>query len=397
MTIPNMKEKKLRLENIHLQVNIPSSNNIELSFDESSNGLKVILRNISTNLSLKWKKKILFKIKGKFHVKGEFDKIELILGFNTQIKDGFIIPSVYTKSASIDIDKHKWKADFGHKNIANEIGNVILRILRGKGIKLIKKECMKQLEKKIPNIINKGILKKYKTEGSLTPWLSLSLANTGPINVNKDYLALPIDGTIFLVEDGYNKTIKSSEIPLVPTTTNNDIVLVAGRYSFKTLETSMNKLDFEYYTKADKLDVRIFIPGNNKSYSITNTATGLHVKVKGTLTLVESRMSIDIEISANVTMSLSNGDENEMFYLNPEIVKNSINIKTSNVAFVKQKLGLSLLTPLFDPIIEYFTNKIKLKSVPVKKLDDSKLLCKVKKNDVKFSPKYAQVELSFTN
>ena len=275
--ISDINEGKLRVTDINLNINIPSPDSIVLSFDEANNGLKLVLSNISAEASCKWKKKGVIKIKGKGHLKGTFDRIELVLGLGTQEKDGQLVPSVYAKSVKVDMDKHKWKGDFGHKNILSKIGNGLLNLFRGKGVKFIRKKITDQLNGKVPEMINKEIKKKFKVEGPISPQLSISTALTGPIVVNKDYLSVPIDGTVFVTEKGFKRPFNAGGIPLMPISNQSDIILTATDYSFKTLEDSLNQLEFEYETEYGGFKAMIVVGGKKDSFNITNISNGLHV------------------------------------------------------------------------------------------------------------------------
>ena len=94
-------------------------------------------------------------------------------------------------------------------------------------------------------------------------------------------------------------------------------------------------------------------------------------------------------------MSLADGDDKNMFYLNPTYDPSTLKIVTSYAGSIEERLKKRHLTVIFDTLAEFFIKKIKLDPIPVKKLDESKFIAKTNNNSMIFSEKYTQMELSF--
>jgi len=391
LQIDDMHEGKLKFHSIRLETSTPSSDNLQILFDAQNDGLRLIIRNLSAKMTGKWRfKKAFVKIKGHAEIKGEFDEIAITLGFKTQDKEGYKIPAVYAKAVNIEMDKHKWKGSFGH-NVINEIGNLILKIFRGKGVKLIRNKVTHELQNKVPDLLNVEIKKAIEIEAPLAPWLSMNIATVSPIKVTADSLSLPLNGTIFIPGSSINTKHNVTDLKLNMTNSKNDVLLTVSNYVFYTFAESLNQYDFEYDLDSDGYQIHIMVPRNKDSISITNTEKGLHVVANGVCTLANLQTSFDVKISGDLSFNFTNGDKDHMFYLNPTIDKESLDISTSNVQFVRQKLGLRLLTPIFDPMIEYFLQKLELKTIPVKKVKDFPFV--LNHSSTEFNPSFMSVSL----
>ncbi|CAI2369674.1 unnamed protein product [Moneuplotes crassus] len=393
MKIDEVNDRHYKLWNIDMTFYIPLPEDLILSIDAQNDGLRVQVRNMLITGKLNWKVKLgkLIKIRGHADIKGVCDEISIVLGFTTQERDGYLIPAVFTKSVDVSLDKHKWHATTGN-NVIQKVGNTIIKALRGPILKKVKQNCIiDSLNKDMPRIMNEEIRKSFEIEAPLTPWLNMNFALVSPIKASANSLILPINGTIYLPGSHLNFTHKPSEIMLNQKASESDVSLAVGDYVFSTFADSLNQFEFEYNIAADGYDIQIAIPGNSSSFSIVNTEKGLHVVAKGNCTVIQTGTSFDVDISGDLSFNFTNGDGDNMLYFNPIVDKNSLNISTSNVFLVREKLGLGMLSPLFGPIIGFFAKRLEFKSIPVKKIPNFPLVLNY--SSTEFTPNYMAVRL----
>ncbi|CAI2369588.1 unnamed protein product [Moneuplotes crassus] len=370
LQIEDSNEGKLRMHSMKMNIEIPSSENLQIFFDTQNDGLRFTISNLKAEVSGRWVfKKSFVKIKGHFNLRGIFDLVGVTFGFTTQEKDGYQIPAVYTKAVNIETDKHKWKGSFGN-NAIEKVGNSIMKAFRNKGVKSIKKKLTDKLQNKVPTTINRGIKNSIQVEAPLESWIYMNIATVSPIKVNPDSLSVPLNGTVYIPGSNVNTKHKATEVMLNMSNSQNDVLVTASNYVFDTFTESLNQYDFDYSLNSNGYSINVFIPGNNNSISIKNTDKGLHFIAQGTCLMLQSRTSFDIKISGDLTFNFTKGDEQNMFYLHPIINKDSLDISTSNAHLVGQSLGLGILSPIFGPILEHFSLKLNPKPIPVKKIKD---------------------------
>lgn len=396
MRLPNVNEDKVDLWDIDLTITTPSPDNIQLLFDPTNDGLRLVIRDLSVRGKFGWKvvpvkvSVVRIPVSGNAKIEGVFDEISIVLGFKTQGKGGYQVPAVYTKSTTVNFDKKKWRASVGN-NVIEKIANKVINAFKGKGLRKMKTSINDALNQKVPNTINSQIMKSFEIEAPITPWLTMNVALVSPIRVNANSLIMPINGTIYPTGFALNTTYKPSEVMLSQANSENDVSLTVSDHVFNTFTDSMNQFDFEYKIASNGYNVRITIPGNKKSISIKPTDKGLHVVAKGTCTVIQSGTSFDVKISGDVSFNFTNGDDNNMFYFNPILDEKSIDISTSNIFLVRQKLGLGLLSPIFGPMVEYFAKNLKLDPVPIKKIPDFPLVLNY--SNTEFNPNFMAVRL----
>lgn len=391
INLPDISEGSIKASNINFKLKLPSKDSIQVSFDSKNQGLKVSIKDLYAELHGKWRfKKSFLKLNGKFNVKGTFDEIAVTLGYGTQNKDGFLIPSIHTKSTTIKVQEKKWKIDVG-KNILQKVVNQFIKLFKGKGIKSMKKELGKQLDNKVPSLLNEELRKAMPIEMPITDWMNINIATPKPIQVTENSLSVTVNGTVFAPGKSQNIPTPSFEPKLLGKAATSDIMVSAGNHVSASLANTINTKGFHYEIEEAGIKILIDVPQNEDRISLTNTDKGLHVVASALCTIVGANTTMNIDISADVSFNFTNGDDKNMLYVNPYLDKDSLEVKTSKTSFIADKISEGLMNPIFDYIIKYFVKHLKLDPVPVKKVDGFPFV--LVHSSTEFSPEHILVGL----
>ena len=123
---------------------------------------------------------------------------------------------------------------------SDNVKNSVIQTLKGKLFDQIKSQATQIFDERISGIINLQLQTLYPETFPLTPDITINIGNTGPILVKKNFLAVPIDTTIYFNKDGYKRPTEPTDIDLNNVHVNGDIMLFISNYSFKCIENIIN-------------------------------------------------------------------------------------------------------------------------------------------------------------
>lgn len=174
-------------------------NNVQLNFDAASNSISVTILNtyVETHLAFRYKKKHVFSISGRVDAHGPIKSITMRATFDSQPKDGTIVPKINVDNIGLNLDRGAFKIDVHAHHIPHDITKGIVSLVKNEVLKKVEKEIVSQLSSKVTPGINAALLASFPTAVELTPGMSMSTGFTGPITISPEYISLPLDGTVF--------------------------------------------------------------------------------------------------------------------------------------------------------------------------------------------------------
>lgn len=233
----------------------------------------------------------------------------------------------------------------------------------------IKKEAFKIVDTKVTKIINEKFLNFYPLTGKISNELSIGLATTGPISIKSDYLYIPIDATIFLTKDGYNRTFDAPKIPSEDPANPGEIQLYASKYLYQTFVHSINQVPMKLKTEILGFDANIYIDGTKVPILFSTHDKYLHFEGGGVISIPSLFLEIDIGASAHLDLFFKSGDKSNMIYIHPEVNRSSIKLTTFKVSLFGIKLDISPIISLINWAIGFVVNSQVIPTIEVPKSD----------------------------
>jgi hypothetical protein len=368
--IDDMKVGDLSITAISAEVVNDNHNNVQLSFQEDKNGLAVSVDNTYVNVHVHWRyKKSILKFSGTGDVKGPISNVRMILGFDTQEKDGFLVPKMSITDFNISLEKKQWHFHFNCKGCIAKINDLILNAFKGPLVDKIKSEARKVVNNKVADIVNKQILERYPLSVPLTNEISISTATTGPVSVRSDFVSVPVDSTIYLTEEGYNRPFEAPEAPKENPDNPGEIILVATKYVFQTLERTINKVPMSFETRVLGLAVRIDIDGSRVPLEIDTRNNELHVLGGAVITIPFLRTSIEIGASSDIDLFFKPGDSENMIFVEPDLDRASMKLTTFSITMFGFRLEFGFLLNFINALVAPLINMFMLNRIAIPKLE----------------------------
>jgi hypothetical protein len=106
----DMKKGDLKITGITVQVENDNHENVQISFNEKKNALSVVVTNTFIKCHANWKYHVLVtNLSGVADMNGPINKVAMNIGFETQEKDGMLIPKINIQDFDINFDKSHFK------------------------------------------------------------------------------------------------------------------------------------------------------------------------------------------------------------------------------------------------------------------------------------------------
>ena len=393
-TMTDMQEGNLRVYGINVQVTNDHHNNVNLMYNTSHNGIGISVDKTFLKVHVDWVyEKGIFKIKGTGDISGPISHVGMTMGFGTQPKGKFLIPKISISDFDMLFDKSNWHFEFHCTGCPAKIINFIMNAFKGPLCDKIRKESFKIVDTKITQKINEKFYESYPTLAEINNDLSISLATTGPVSIKSDYLHVPLDATIFLTKDGYNRSFEAPEIPSEDPANPGEIQLYASKYLYQTFVKSINKIPMKFSTQILGFNANIHIDGSKVPIIFSTHDKYLHFEGGGVISIPALFLELDIGATAHLDLFFKSGDKSNMIYIHPEINRDSIKMTTFKVSIFGFKINLTPITSLINPLIKFIANSQVIPTIEVPKSDILPLTATAAL--VKFFDTYTEAGIAF--
>jgi hypothetical protein len=276
------------------------------------------------------------------------------IGLETQEKDGFLIPKVNIQDFDISFDAGSFSFDFDCSACPGDLANLLLELFKGPLLDEIRNQAKNVVNSEVVGKVNEILREEFPVSVVLSDGLSMSSATTGPVKIKTDYLNVPIDATIFLTNEGYNRPFDAPEIPTEDPDHPGEILLFISEYVYQTATKSANMIPMTFQHSVLGFDTTIEIDGTKVPIKLDTRDGHLHVLGGAIVSVPFFRTVIEIGASADIDLTFRAGDSDHMFFVNP-------GINRSSMKFTDLKLkifGIPLNFNLFNPIINFFVTLI---------------------------------------
>jgi len=366
--VDDMKEGDLRITGITAEVENSSPDNVQLSFNEEKNGLNVVVDQTHIKIHVHWKyKKSILKFSGTGDISGPLSHLAMVVGFETQEKEGMLIPKINIQDFQIDLQKSKWNFKFKCGACISKVNDLILKAFQGPLVDKIKSEAKKVVNNKIADTINAKFLSIYPLSLSVTDQISISTATTDVIQVKEEYLSVPFDASIFLTNEGYSRSTEAPVIPSENPENPGEIVLFASTYMFEGLEAVINKIPMTFEKSIMGLNLIVKIDGSVNPLGIKTKDKVLNIQGGAVISIPTLSIEVEIAASAELDFKFKPGDGTNTLYVDPDIIENTVKFSTFDFSLFGHKLNLGFALPVVDYIFTFIMDTYVFSTIAIPK------------------------------
>lgn len=368
INIPDLSVGDLKITGIMVQVSNDNPNNVHIGFDQPRNGLDVSVDNTNIKVHVNWRYEISFiKISGTGDISGPVRNVHMTIGFETQPKGNFMIPKINVQNYDIDFDKGGFDFKFDWGGCPGDVISFILNALRGPLLDKVRDESRGIVSSQVANVVNNFFQMGYPVSVAVNDYFSIATSTVGALNVKSDYLSVPIDATVFLTKEGYNRQGDGELFPSEDPTNPGEIQLFVGQYTFRWLENSINKIPVHYETSIYGLGIQVDIDGSKYPLKFSTKDGNLHVEFGSKISIPSISLFIDIVGGADFTFAFKNGDSTNMIYVDPDVNRQTLQLSTLKLSLFGWNFDLSAAGPWIVWIVEQFIDRIILPVIPIPK------------------------------
>ena len=184
----------------------------------------------------------------------------------------------------------------------------------------IKSQAAQIFDERISSVINLQLQTLYPETFPLTPNITINIGNTGPILIKKDFLAVPIDTTVYFNQDGYKRPAEPTDIDLNNIHVNGDLMLFVNNYMFKCITNIVNTFKVHFETTIYGLGVNIDIDGSKVPFNLYTEEGNMLLSAGGIIKFPLYNSFIQFIIDSKVDIDLFKGDSSAMMYVNPKVI-----------------------------------------------------------------------------
>ena len=141
-----------------------------------------------------------------------------------------------------------------------EVTDVVKQFFQTNIINSIQQTIQNQANGIIQTSINAAILAGYPTTLNMAGGLSMATGLVGSVVVNTDYISIPIDASVYLTANGYERTATAAAIPTSAPSAEENVSFFIGQYFLTTLTKAVNSQLFEYHTSIFLFPVTVDLP-----------------------------------------------------------------------------------------------------------------------------------------
>ena len=368
--LDDISQGDLKITEVNVEVVNEDHNNVQLSFNQDKNALGVAVSNTYIKAHVNWKYEILFfSVSGVGDVSGPINYVGMNLGFETQEKGGMSIPKLNIQDFDISFNTEGFNFNFDCNLCPGDVVNLILGAFKGQLLDEVRNQARNVVYNNVINLVNSVLLDQYPLTTEVTDEMSIGLATTGPVSVKPDFLSVPIDGTVFLTQEGYNRPFEAPEIPSESPENPGEIILFISKYVYQTLEKTINKVPMNFETTLYGFTIQIQIDGSRVPLEIATRDKDLHLLGGAIVTIPALRLSFEVGASADVDIFFQSGDSTNMIFVDPEIDRSSLKLTTFKISLFGWQFNLNFLTGIANYIIGMIVNRMIFPTMAVPKFE----------------------------
>ena len=164
------------------------------------------------------------------------------------MKGSTIVPEVTIENFDFTLDSSNFNVEIG-SGFEAEVSSTLIGFFKSEIVSAIQTQALAQVHSQISGKINSEILDNYETSIEIADGISFSAGFTSKILVTTNYVQIPLDASVFLTKNGYQRTSTAALLPSKNPSVSEDVLCFVGEYFLTTLINAMDTEDFTYKTR----------------------------------------------------------------------------------------------------------------------------------------------------
>ena len=330
LAVDDINDGATHISNISGNFTLNSADDIVVEMDEANNAIKLTMNNMQMNMSADLKIRTMFlNIDGTMSIDGLVRSASVHMRLDTQPKCIHLIPKLVAQSVEIDIDADQTDINVNCQNCQETLINSVIDAVEDNVLAEIADALEGAIMNSMPVMLNHAINDWYPTEYELIDGANISLGITSAWTVKSDHIIAPIDGTIFAVEQGYQRPANGEELSAEIVENSNNVTMLISDYVYKSFEKTVESLPMTHQMEVAGFSAEFQNGGDNYGLSLTNEEGKVKVAFDTLASVPEYNVSFFIKTEAEVKISLLPGDENNMLFIKPELVADSLDFEVT--------------------------------------------------------------------
>lgn len=354
-TIPDMSSGDVTIKDITLDLTNGDANNLKVSFDETNNALYIEVDATQVRVHLNWKYDAsLLQVSGDATVDGPVSSLTLNLGFTTKPEASYFIPQVNVNSFNAQLNKDAFNLQFHCDGCPGFVEQLVESLIKDTLLDTVSQAINQQVPSQLNTVGNQILDQSFPRSVSMYNNLDVATAMTGPLTIKSDHIEVPLDSTVFLKEDGYNR---QGDAPVIPSYNPNDpgeIQLFLSSYLLDTLSASLNKGVQTFTTAVKGIQINLSIDPAKGATSLKFEEGSFDISISPTILVPSYSVGLQISASAQIDPQIIPGDAKDMFYVSPKIK----GFKMSNLQLIVggSTYSLSFVKSFLNTLFQYVIN-----------------------------------------
>ena len=387
----NVQDGSVTLSSIMGSLTNENAGNCKISFDEDRDNLLLNTTNSKLRIHTNWAKG---DKSGVADFSADIDYITLYLSFSTiKNSDDDLIPQIGIEEVNLFFNEDSYTNDFSCFDCSDSFKRDIEDALTGKMVDSIKDQAITIATGNIANIVNSQLEVLTPQRVPITSDITIDVSSTDKIEVKSEYIAIPIDSTIFLNEDGYNRPVDVPDISIVDPKNPGEMLLFTSNYVYKCIEVIMNKhtidLNFTVYGQ----DVLVKVDPNKVPFELSSQEKHMLLHAGGIISISDWNIDLEFGVNTQLDLNLRRGNAYHMVLATPKLVGATFSTVKLSIWGFDFDLS-SHLIPFLDQLVASLLNLVFFPQLAVPKLESLPL--KANEAFLEFHSNYTELGVSFT-
>lgn len=364
---------------------------VDVGFEEARNALRVTVRESGINVHLNFRDEATGKT-GVADITGKISNITLFMIFNAVRVNDTYRPTISFNEVHINKNDAELKYDYSCGDCNEEVHSRITHALKVRLFEHIQSEAVGIVNTRISTVVNLQLQTMYPDTFPLTSEISISVGTTGVIEVKKDFVAVPIDSTIFLNKMGYNRPIEAPVIDIRNPQNPGDMLLFTSDYVFKCISIIMNHYPQHFEIPVYGVPVHIDVNNTYVPFELESEVGNMRLLAGGRITVPLYNVWMEFGINTKLDLDLRGGNSLAMLYMHPTLVGATFSTLRINIWGFNLDLKTTIV-PYLDWIIVKLLNVMFLPQFAIPKLDALPIIAK--QAQLEFFEDYVELGFSF--
>lgn len=365
-TVPDMQTGDLKVSGITVDLTNGASGNLKIGFDQANNALDIEVDNTQVRVHVNWQyKKSIVSVSGDATITGPVSPLTLNLGFTTKAEGSYFIPQVAVNAFNANFNKGSFNLDFHCSHCPGEVEKWISDALKDQLIDSVSSAINSQVPSQLNSVGNQVLDKSYPRSMTIFNNIDIATALSSTILVQSDHLELPLDSTVFLHEEGYNRPGDAPEIPTYNPSDPGEVQMFMSSYLLSTLTTALNKGAQSYKMTAMGIEYDISLDPAIGQSTFGFEEGDFDMNISPSITIPAFGIGVQLTADAKLSPIISQGDDKNMLSITPKI--KGLSMSALKLVYAGSTYDISFVSSYFNSIMQYVLNAIAIPTIPIAK------------------------------